>query len=598
MALINSQAIDVKSDNNNDNNSALVTSKSDDSITKVPVTLKSNISFDRTVYAPEDTPTELTGEFNINDTITKDDLPDSLKEIPGYTLTSISNPKISLDANGNANTIEINYTANKDTPYTITYVDKDTGKTIGTHHDNTGEMGNKFDYELSTLTDDEIAPEFNISKYHVDSIEPSQKLTKYDQEFTAHVSIGEPITTTFIQTNSSGELLFPNTTIVNYPTNITGDTIVIDSSILSIPDDLSIDWEKSLYSVEQDGHNGSLGFEFILNNVQSTEDLDESCNFIDLFNTLAFSKDISSYEPMNQTFNIVYKTTKNTISYQTTDGSEVGTGSAEDGLGHTIDNGLISSQLPKGYSLVDEDTKYTITDSTDPIIVLVQKDPNSGGSGGNGSGSGSGSNNGGNTDTDTDSEDSVENIDNTISTYPGSEPIAVYDNDGNELNQALAPSSDWYTDQKKTVDGNTFYRVSTNTWVKANDAYIYYANKANVRTYSDSYKSLTTADSKPVNRGIQSGTDWYSNRYAYFNNEKHYQIATNEWVHSDDIYEYQTSPSTITANETTETYDDLGNKVGTVASTSSYHTDRIATINGIQMYRIATNEWVPASSVN
>ncbi|WP_125589274.1 hypothetical protein [Companilactobacillus jidongensis] len=595
MALLNSQAISVKSDNNNDNNSTLVTSKDDSSITKVPLILKSDVGSDNKVYAPEDTPTELTGEFNISSDITEDDLPNSLKEIPGYTLNYISDSKIDLDEDGNVKPIVINYTANKDTPYTITYIDKNTGETIGTHHAKTGLMGTQFNYSLDVLTDDEIAPNFNVSEYHTDSIEPKNTLTQYDQSFTAYVIDTEPITATFIQTNSSGELLYPTTTIVNYPTNIMGDTIVIDSNTLSIPDDLSIDWEKSLYTGTHDGQGGSLGFEFLLNNVQSTEDLDESCNFIDLFNTLAFSIDSGSYEPMDMTFNIVYKTTKNTISYQTSDGTEVGTGSAEDGLGHTISNDIISSQLPKEYRLVDDSTEYTITDSTDPIIVLVQKDQNSGGSG-NGSGSGSGSNNGG--DTDTGSEDSIENIDNTISTYPGSAPITLYDNDGNELDQAVAPGSDWYTDQKKTVGDNIFYRVSTNTWVNASDAYIYYANKATVRTYSDSNKSLTTADNKTVNRGIKSGTDWYSNRYAYFNNEKHYQVATNEWVHSDDIYEYQSASSKITTNKATETYDDLGNNINTIANASSYYTDRVATINGVQMYRIATNEWVPVSDVN
>src|SRR5699024_5692853 len=44
--------------------------------------------------------------------------------------------------------------------------------------------------------------------------------------------------------------------------------------------------------------------------------------------------------------------------------------------------------------------------------------------------------------------------------------------DGAKLitNRALQGNSDWKTDTKVTVDGVTYYRVSTNEWVKANDA--------------------------------------------------------------------------------------------------------------------------------
>ncbi|MFD1472243.1 N-acetylmuramoyl-L-alanine amidase family protein [Companilactobacillus mishanensis] len=56
-------------------------------------------------------------------------------------------------------------------------------------------------------------------------------------------------------------------------------------------------------------------------------------------------------------------------------------------------------------------------------------------------------------------------------------PLVAFQNDGStkKSNRGLANNSGWYTDQQKTYNGHTYYRVSTNEWVM--DSYATYTAK-------------------------------------------------------------------------------------------------------------------------
>lgn len=168
----------------------------------------------------------------------------------------------------------------------------------------------------------------------------------------------------------------------------------------------------------------------------------------------------------------------------------------------------------------------------------------------------------------------------------------MYDDNGNEINKELPSNSDWHTDLKKTINGTTYYRVATNTWVKDSDVYIYFEQPTYVRTYLDSYKTLVNSQEKEVmNRALQAGSDWYSDRYAYFDGVKYYRVATNEWVKSGDVFEYTAIDNVITTTGN-QIFNELGEDIGSLNAGIALKTDKIATINGDKMYRVATNEWI------
>lgn len=161
----------------------------------------------------------------------------------------------------------------------------------------------------------------------------------------------------------------------------------------------------------------------------------------------------------------------------------------------------------------------------------------------------------------------------------------------------VGPNTNWFTDELLRLNGKIYYRIATNQWVSASDIYIYYANPDYIQTYSDSDKQILTSQNKTIqNRILSAGSDWYSDRYAYFNDQKYYRVATNEWISADDAFEYQKIDQVINTQNNIQLFDDCGNAVRTISSLS-LKTDKVATINGSKMYRVATNEWVKASNL-
>jgi len=134
----------------------------------------------------------------------------------------------------------------------------------------------------------------------------------------------------------------------------------------------------------------------------------------------------------------------------------------------------------------------------------------------------------------------VEGIEETLSTYTNNPEVKLYDDNGSLItDRALAPASDWYTDQLMTLKGVKYYRVATNEWAKADDVYLYYERDANVLVNADKLGTMVKDSGKDVSdRALQKSSGWYSDRYIYINDVKHYRVATNEFVSSDRVQEY------------------------------------------------------------
>lgn len=121
------------------------------------------------------------------------------------------------------------------------------------------------------------------------------------------------------------------------------------------------------------------------------------------------------------------------------------------------------------------------------------------------------------------------------------------------------------------------------------------------------------------NRVLGGGSAWKVSRKMTLNNKEYYQVSTNEWIPADlvTVTSQGSVNNSIDGNNTvkasdvsTVTIKNVGSKgaalykangdlVGTrsLASNSPWFTDKMATINGVQMYRVSTDEWVPASLI-
>jgi len=173
----------------------------------------------------------------------------------------------------------------------------------------------------------------------------------------------------------------------------------------------------------------------------------------------------------------------------------------------------------------------------------------------------------------------------------------VYDSNANVTNNTVDPLSDFTSNEKMINNGETYYRVGDNQWVKAADTYIYEKFNGFVRTYENSDKSLIDVKDNLSNRGLLPLTNWITDRYAEFNNEKYYRVATDEWIKASDVFTYQPESTIINAEVGTILYNDHGNAVRVMDKSMGLKSDLVANINNQAMYRVATNEYVLASDI-
>ncbi|WP_125770586.1 hypothetical protein [Companilactobacillus furfuricola] len=99
-------------------------------------------------------------------------------------------------------------------------------------------------------------------------------------------------------------------------------------------------------------------------------------------------------------------------------------------------------------------------------------------------------------------------------------------------NRMLAPFTDWKSDGLKEYQNESYYRVSTNEWVKASDTYRY-ENKSGVLTGRRIQTPVYTSNDIAIpNTTLPGGSDWVYDRIAFLNNQDgaYYRISTNQFV--------------------------------------------------------------------
>ncbi|AKP67788.1 SLAP domain-containing protein [Companilactobacillus ginsenosidimutans] len=124
----------------------------------------------------------------------------------------------------------------------------------------------------------------------------------------------------------------------------------------------------------------------------------------------------------------------------------------------------------------------------------------------------------------------------TVSTYSNGGVVPLYNGDGTQTQRSLSANSDWATDQTKTMNGDKYYRVSTNEWVKASQVYEYTPTSSTITTNGDSIKGLYSINGNRSNRSLSPNSAWYTDRTASINGTTMYRVSTDEWVSSADVH--------------------------------------------------------------
>ncbi|TDG73865.1 hypothetical protein C5L30_001357 [Companilactobacillus farciminis] len=184
----------------------------------------------------------------------------------------------------------------------------------------------------------------------------------------------------------------------------------------------------------------------------------------------------------------------------------------------------------------------------------------------------------------------------TTSSTSGRVPIAVYDVEGD------SPSAEKLEDMgvraTTQIDGQLFYLVGYGQWVLASDySDVVSPTSGVVRTF-DSTSGLVNAYGQPVSEKLMPNTEWKYSKIVTINGAKYYQVATDEFLPVQSGVEFVSTKGTVKTQTRTALYDSQGKSLGqSLSSGTSWYTDGYAMINGVKMYRVATDEWIPASDV-
>jgi len=156
------------------------------------------------------------------------------------------------------------------------------------------------------------------------------------------------------------------------------------------------------------------------------------------------------------------------------------------------------------------------------------------------------------------------------------------------------------TEKINTIGKVQYYRIGENEWVKTDDVKVFHYNNAVKQTHGDDHKELTQFRNigQVSNRALKPITNWVTDRYAYFKDEKYHRVATHEWVHDDHVVKYTSISGVVKVNEDVPLYNSQGKASNRgLMNNSEFITDKSAMINDQLMYRVATDEWVSAESV-
>ena len=190
------------------------------------------------------------------------------------------------------------------------------------------------------------------------------------------------------------------------------------------------------------------------------------------------------------------------------------------------------------------------------------------------------------TDTEFSKPGTVRTFNNTVD---------LVDSSGKEIGRVVSPSSGWKYSKIVKIDGNDYYQVATNEFVPVKSGIPYTAVPETTSVGITSSTPIYNSKGESIGTTLPANTSWRTDSYATINGEKMYRIATDEWVPASSLTTYQPISSTYTTKGEIPLYDHTGKLIGkTLAPGTSWKTDQLATINGREYYRVATNEYVLA----
>lgn len=108
--------------------------------------------------------------------------------------------------------------------------------------------------------------------------------------------------------------------------------------------------------------------------------------------------------------------------------------------------------------------------------------------------------------------------------------IPLYDVNGKQLPRFLGEGTSWRVDIQNIVDGNIYYRVGNNEFVKGEQVVLYKNDSGNIKISIRTPASLYNRSGVRISRSLAPNTVWHTDRFITINGISYVRVATNEYV--------------------------------------------------------------------
>ncbi|MCH4009213.1 SLAP domain-containing protein [Companilactobacillus sp.] len=125
-------------------------------------------------------------------------------------------------------------------------------------------------------------------------------------------------------------------------------------------------------------------------------------------------------------------------------------------------------------------------------------------------------------------------ISGQIITHGMGDRTQLYDQNGQLIDEYLAPHSDWKVDQRAIINGEIHYRVSTNGWLKASES-LRYDPVSQIVTTGDKVVTVYDSQGNATKRSLAANTSWKADKVATINGKTFYRVSINEWIAADEL---------------------------------------------------------------
>ena len=171
--------------------------------------------------------------------------------------------------------------------------------------------------------------------------------------------------------------------------------------------------------------------------------------------------------------------------------------------------------------------------------------------------------------------------------------VEMYNRQGEAINIALLPNTAWKFSRIVKIVGQSYYQIAVDKFIKIDNGVVFVFNPLNTDVNVTVKTNTFNSQGQKVSEVLPVGSAWRSDGWAIINGVKMYRVASNQYVEDSKVDTYTPVETTYTTQQNTPLYNARGQLLRkSLPANSSWDVDRLTDINGQRFYRVASNQYV------